>query len=129
MERAPDRWLLLFVALNGLAAVGFGAFGAHGISDPQAKAWIATGAQYQLPHAVAAFTAISWRATPRGRDVAGLFTIGAAVFAGSLYAIALGGTRSFGMLAPIGGALMLGGWAWLARTGWRNGSRRAPPTP
>ena len=40
------RSLLALAGLNGLLAVGIGAFGAHAIADPQAKAWIATGALY-----------------------------------------------------------------------------------
>ena len=40
-------------------------------------------------------------------------TIGALIFAGSLYLIALTGQRWLGMTAPLGGLLMMGGWAWL----------------
>jgi uncharacterized membrane protein YgdD (TMEM256/DUF423 family) len=85
-----------------------GAFGAHGIADPQAKAWIATGAQYGLGHAAAAFAIAG-----RSRAGAWAMTAGALIFSASLYAIALTGERWLGMVAPVGGTLMMLGWALL----------------
>jgi uncharacterized membrane protein YgdD (TMEM256/DUF423 family) len=38
------------------------------------------------------------------------------IFAGSLYAMALTGLRTLGMVTPIGGTLMIAGWLLLA---WR----------
>ena len=38
-------------------------------------------------------------------------TLGALAFSGSLYLIALTGERSLGMVAPVGGSLMIVGWA------------------
>ena len=43
-----------------------------------------------------------------------LFVIGSALFAGSLYALALGAPRLVGAVTPIGGVAMIGGWLWLA---------------
>jgi len=94
--------------LNGLLAVAVGAFGAHAVADPQAKAWIATGAQYALGHAAAAFAVERW-----SRPGAWAMTLGALVFSGSLYLIALTGQRWLGMVAPVGGGLMIVGWALL----------------
>lgn len=98
----------LLAALGGLLGVGIGAFGAHGINDPQAKVWIATGATYGLVHAVAAL----W-AAERALLAAWLLTLGGLLFAGSLYALGLGAPRWLGMTAPVGGLLMLAGWALL----------------
>ena len=95
-------------ALGGLLAVALGAFGAHGISDPQARAWIATGAGYGLAHAVAAL----W-AADRHQLAAALLAAGGLLFAIALYVMALGGPRWLGMVAPVGGTLMLAGWAVL----------------
>src|SRR3954470_18369626 len=53
MGEGVRLWLAL-AALNGFLAVAAGAFGAHAVSDPQAKEWLRTGAQYQAIHAVAA---------------------------------------------------------------------------
>ena len=66
-------WLAL-AAVNGLMAVAAGAFGAHGVSDPQVKDWLRTGAQYQLAHAVAGlacFALVPRLATPVGAAVTG----------------------------------------------------------
>lgn len=98
----------LLAALGGLLAVGFGAFGAHVLTSSQAKAWVATGATYGLAHAVAGL----WGAEQH-RWSALLWVIGALLFSGSLYALALEAPRSAAMAAPAGGTLMLGGWLWL----------------
>ncbi|GAA3269588.1 hypothetical protein GCM10020258_42410 [Sphingomonas yabuuchiae] len=49
-----------------------------------------------------------------GEGVAWTFVIGAAIFAGTLYAMAFGAPRWFGAITPIGGTLLIGGWLWLA---------------
>jgi uncharacterized membrane protein YgdD (TMEM256/DUF423 family) len=49
-----------------------------------------------------------------------LFDIGGLVFGGSLYLMALTGTRALGAVTPIGGVLLLAGWAvtiWAALAG------------
>ncbi|KQM94845.1 MULTISPECIES: DUF423 domain-containing protein [Sphingomonas] len=101
--------LAVLAALSGAIAVGAGAFGAHGASGPAVE-WLKTGAQYQLIHVVAALVAVRMEA----RGPAWLFVIGAAIFALTLYAMALGAPRWFGAITPIGGALLIGGWLWLA---------------
>ena len=102
------RTLLALAALNGLLAVAVGAFGAHAIGDPQAKAWIATGAQYGLGHAVAALAIAG-----RSRAGAWAMTLGALVFSGALYGLALTHERLLGAVAPVGGTMMIAGWALL----------------
>ena len=101
--------LAVLAALSGAIAVAAGAFGAHGASGPAVE-WLKTGAQYQLIHVVAALVAARMEA----RGPAWLFVIGAAIFALTLYAMALGAPRWFGAITPIGGALLIGGWLWLA---------------
>ena len=110
------RLLMALAALSGLMAVAFGAFGAHGVSDPQAKAWLQTGAHYQIVHALAAFAAIMvWRIGAGAGLAAGwLFLAGGFVFAVTLYLMGLGGPRWLGAVTPVGGALMIAGWAVLA---------------
>ena len=99
----------VLAALSGALAVAAGAFGAHG-AQGEAAEWLKTGGQYQLIHAVAALVALRMEA----RGPAWLFVIGAAIFAGTLYLMALGTPRWFGAITPIGGALLIGGWLWLA---------------
>lgn len=106
--------LLVVAALSGAVAVGAGAFGAHGATG-QAAEWLRTGGQYQLIHAVAALVAMRLEA----RGSAWLFVTGAALFAGTLYLMALGLPRWLGAITPIGGALLIAGWLWLAWVGVR----------
>lgn len=103
------NWLAILAALSGAIAVGAGAFGAHGASG-QAQEWLKTGAHYQLIHAVAALVALRMEA----RGSAWLFIGGGAVFAGTLYLMALGAPRWFGAITPIGGAMLIAAWLWLA---------------
>jgi uncharacterized membrane protein YgdD (TMEM256/DUF423 family) len=98
----------VLAGLNGLLAVGLGAFGAHAISDPQAKDWLETATRFQLPHAVAMLACLAlW---PRKGLAALLLGVGALLFAGALQALALGAPRGVAMVAPLGGGLMLAGW-------------------
>ena len=115
MELQVRAWMAL-ASLSGLMAVAAGAFGAHGVADPQAKAWLQTGAQYQLAHALAVFGCyVVWRAGGGAAQVAAwLFLAGGFLFGGSLYLMALGAPRWFGAITPIGGGLMLLAWALLA---------------
>lgn len=103
------NWLMMLAALSGALAVGAGAFGAHGASG-QAVEWLRTGGQYQLIHAVAAIAALRLRS----RGPAWLFVAGGALFAGTLYLMALGAPRWLGAITPIGGTLLIAGWLWLA---------------
>lgn len=90
--------LMALAALSGLIAVGAGAFGAHAITDLKAQDWLRTGAHYQLVHAVAALVALSLAKAglERMQTVAGLFLSGGLIFAGTLYAMALGAPGSWG---------------------------------
>lgn len=101
----------MMAALAGALAVAAGAFGAHG-AQGQAADWLRTGGQYQLIHAVAALVALRLEA----RGPGWLFMAGGAIFALTLYAMALGAPRWLGAVTPIGGAMLIGGWLWLA---WR----------
>lgn len=105
------NWLGVLAALSGAMAIAAGAFGAHGTTERAAEL-LRTGGQYQLVHAVAALVALSLGA----RGPGWLFVAGAALFAGSLYGLALGGPRWLGPVTPVGGVLMMAGWVWLA---WR----------
>ncbi len=107
-------------AVFGGVAVAAGAFGAHGLKDhlsAEALAWWQTGAQYHLAHALAlvAVGLAAERRPSRAIEAAGAaFTAGMVLFSGSLYALALSGVRALGAITPIGGLLLLGGWAALA---------------
>ena len=106
--------IAFWAALSAALAIGAGAFGAHGAATPQAAEWLRTGGVYQLIHAVAALVVVA-----ASRGAATMLLIGAAIFAGTLYAMALGAPRWLGAVTPIGGVLMIGGWLWAAWIYWR----------
>jgi uncharacterized membrane protein YgdD (TMEM256/DUF423 family) len=103
------RMVTILAALSGAVAVAAGAFGAHGASGPAVE-WLKTGGQYQLIHAVSALVAVRMGA----RGPAWLFVGGGALFATTLYAMALGAPRGLGAITPFGGAALIIGWLWLA---------------
>ncbi|KTT73419.1 DUF423 domain-containing protein [Sphingomonas sanguinis] len=102
-------WVAILAALSGAIAIAAGAFGAHR-AEGAAVEWLRTGGHYQLIHAVAALVALRMEA----RGVAWAFVVGAAIFAGTLYAMAFGAPRWLGAITPIGGTILIGGWLWLA---------------
>lgn len=106
--------LISAAALSAALAVAAGAFGAHGAS-PAAAELLRTGGHYQLIHAVAALAS----ALLGARGPGSLFVAGGTIFAVSLYLIALGLPGWLGAVTPIGGAMMVAGWLWLAWIGAR----------
>lgn len=105
------RALLMAAALSAALAVIAGAFGAHGAASPKAAEWLRTGGEYQLIHAVAVLAlALNGRFTRQ----AWLMLAGAAIFALTLYAMALGGPTWLGAVTPVGGTLMIISWLWIA---------------
>lgn len=107
-------------AISGFIAVAFGAFGAHALkarlSTEMLTIW-KTANEYHFYHALALLLVgvLARQGKLPGLDVsAGCFIAGMLVFSGSLYLLALTGTRWLGAITPIGGLLFLAGWAWLA---------------
>jgi uncharacterized membrane protein YgdD (TMEM256/DUF423 family) len=112
-------WLFI-AALTGASAVLFAAFGEHALAgrlEPHALATFATGARYQLFHALAmAVAALAARgaAKPQAQSAALLFFLGTLLFSGSLYGLALTGVRVIGFITPLGGLALIAGWIMLA---------------
>jgi uncharacterized membrane protein YgdD (TMEM256/DUF423 family) len=121
------RLALTLAGIFMFAAVGLGAFGAHALKahlDPAMTAVWQTAVQYHAWHALALLgvgsVMLQWPGR-RGLAVAAwLFAAGIALFAGSLYAVALTGVHGLGMITPFGGVAFLAGWAVLAWTAWRS---------
>jgi len=99
--------------VSGLIAVAAGAFAAHAVADPKAKDLLHIGSQYEMTHALAVFACLVVARRGAGR-AAGCFLVGSVLFSGSLYALALGAGRMIGVVTPIGGLIMIAGWAILA---------------
>jgi uncharacterized membrane protein YgdD (TMEM256/DUF423 family) len=106
--------------LGGLAVV-LGAFGAHGLEEYLAEfnqvANYETAVRYQMYHALALVLVgiLAERRFTSALRVAGwCFMAGVVMFSGALYGIALARINKLGMIAPFGGALLIGGWVALA---------------
>jgi uncharacterized membrane protein YgdD (TMEM256/DUF423 family) len=118
-------------ALSGFLAVLVGAFGAHALRarlSPELLQTFETGTRYQMFHALALLHVgmVAEREPRPGLRAAGwLFVIGTVLFSGSLYALALSGTRFFGAITPLGGLCFLIGWLALARATFSRPDRPA----
>jgi len=105
--------------------VALGAFGAHALEERLSVELLAvfeTGARYHLIHGVAVLAVAVLLSTWPGRvgRLGGWFLVaGTAVFSGSLYVLAISGVTVWGAVAPVGGLLLLSGWACLAVHMWR----------
>ena len=117
---------LIIGSLGGLTTVILGAFGAHALEgqlSAQQLIWWQKAVNYQGLHSLALLaTALLALATAPSAPLkwAGwLFLSGILLFSGSLYALALSGIRSLGMLTPFGGLAFIAGWGCLALAAWR----------
>lgn len=109
---SPDRKLLAFAGFNGAMAVILGAFAAHGAA-PEIKALLTTGGQYQMIHAALAVTLALFGAGRLFRLAGWLAASGGLIFCLSLSMIGLLALPVMGAVAPVGGVLMIAGWALL----------------
>lgn len=114
-----DRVFFGLGALSALLSVAAGAFGAHALRvrlTPEHLAVFETAARYQMYHALG-LLAVAWATArwPCGLPLwAGwLFVAGTVLFSGSLYLLALTGTRWWGAVTPLGGVAFLAGWLCL----------------
>jgi len=117
-------WISVAGVLGTLSVVA-GAFGAHGlresVSPERLSAWH-TAAHYALVHS-AALLALALYGAASGRSVtlpAALWTVGVVLFSGSIFGLVLFELRVLGPVTPLGGLLLIAGWAsllWWARSG------------
>jgi uncharacterized membrane protein YgdD (TMEM256/DUF423 family) len=120
-----ERVFAVCGALSAGMGVAAGAFGAHGLKTrlgAELLSVFGTGARYQLYHGVALLVvALAWTRwpTPPVRTAGWLFLGGTVLFSGSLYVLALTGTRWLGAVTPFGGLCFLAGWLSLAIGVWR----------
>ena len=115
-----ERTFLALGSLSALVSVAAGAFGAHALKArlaPDLLAAFETGARYQMFHALG-LVAVAWAAGRFPGALVGaagwLLVAGTVLFSGSLYLLALTGTRGLGAVTPLGGLAFLAGWACLA---------------
>jgi uncharacterized membrane protein YgdD (TMEM256/DUF423 family) len=110
-------WIAI-AAVSGALAVVAGAFGAHGLPETVAasgrEAW-RTAATYHLLHSVA-LLALALHAARSDASIglpAALFLGGIVLFSGSIYGLVLTQASWLGPVTPLGGLLLIAGWAAL----------------
>ena len=118
------KWLVLAGA-NGALAIMAAAYGAHGliggpaVSEPEV---FDIAVRIQMWHALAllAVQSLEDHRPSLMTTIAGAaFMVGIVLFCGSLYLLALTGTKALGMVTPFGGVAFLIGWAGLLVGGLR----------
>jgi uncharacterized membrane protein YgdD (TMEM256/DUF423 family) len=115
----------LFIVLGALAAalgVVLGAFGAHALKarlSPDMLAIYQTAVQYHFWHALGVIAigivAFHLPASVPLKWAGALMLASVVLFSGSLYVLAMTGTRWLGAVTPFGGAAMIAAWlifAW-----------------
>jgi uncharacterized membrane protein YgdD (TMEM256/DUF423 family) len=109
------KWACAAAAAAGVTGAGgiiLAAAAAHGMPDSRLQ----TAANFMMLHAAAtlAVCGLALALPQRGiwfLGAAALFLSGSLLFGGDLSARALAGTRLFPMAAPLGGTLLIFGWA------------------
>jgi uncharacterized membrane protein YgdD (TMEM256/DUF423 family) len=118
------KTLAIAGALIALATV-LGAFGAHALKSqlsPDKLAVYETAVRYHFIHALGLLaigillrsvdvSLLRWSAT--------LVLVGIILFSGSLYLLTFGAPRLLGVVTPLGGLALIGGWGLFAATMWR----------
>ena len=114
---APYRGVLFTAAAAGFSAIALGAFGAHALKGlleaNQSRDLWNTAVLYHLVHA----PALLWAATAEpflGSCLKGVILCwgsGILLFSGSLYLLALTKIHWLGAITPLGGLLLMAGWA------------------
>ena len=128
MSKMKTETCLGIAGLMGATAVAAGAFGAHGLEGKipdDLMEIFQTAAHYHLIHSVV-LLALSALIQQNQKSAilsisAYFFSFGILVFAGSLYILALSGTRWWGAVTPIGGVLLILGWTTLSYYCFRAG--------
>ena len=125
------RVFIVLAAFLGFTGVALGAFAAHGLKAQLSAAYLAvfqTGVQYQNLHALALFAVglLALQVRSAWLTAAGaLFVAGVVLFSGSLYLLTLTSIGKLGMVTPLGGVLLLGGWlcVGVGAVRWRTEAR------
>ena len=130
MAPTTDRLALRLGALFALFAIILGALAAHRGDrflydylqrQDRLDVWH-TALTYQWLHALALLAVGQGRSARRGTVICWL--LGTVLFSGSLYILALNPAQKWaGPLTPLGGLLLILGWAWL----WLNLLRKSGP--
>ncbi|MBX3086723.1 MAG: DUF423 domain-containing protein [Anaerolineae bacterium] len=121
-----SRTFIILSTILGFTGVALGAFGAHGLQATLEAngrtGTFETASRYQMYHALA-LIGVAWlmsiKADPFLTAAGWTLFAGALIFSGALYVLAIFDVRIMGAVAPIGGLLMLIGWACMGIGAWR----------
>ena len=119
MQREARGWCQLAALLLALATM-IGAIGAHALKgrlSAERYDVLQTAVHYQFFHALGllGLGLLLDRLPGRALHAAGwLLFAGVLLFCGSLYLILAGAPRIIGVLTPVGGLALIGGWCTLA---------------
>ncbi len=115
-----NRTIFLTGIIFGILAIGFGAFGAHGLEnllEDKSLTTFETGVRYQMYHALFLLILANLKNVSRKskKTVYAIIVAGILLFSFSIYALATNSLTSFdfkviAFLTPIGGVLLLIGW-------------------
>lgn len=121
-----QRFFLILGSSFAMVGVIAGAFGAHGLKGRISGGMLETfevAVRYQMYHALG-LLAVAWAISQWNSQFIYLagwsFAIGTCIFSGSLYILSLTGIRWFGAITPIGGLVLIVGWACLIWGAMRN---------
>ena len=114
-------WSAIGAAGLGLAVI-LGAFGAHGLRgklDAYSMGIYERAVFYHFIHAmgllvVPVLARLNLLRSATGTLVCALLALGIVIFSGSLYLLAMTGTRWLGAITPIGGLCFIAAWLVLA---------------
>ena len=107
------RLLNVFAALSGVLALVMLVLAAHALQPaPEDLERIKLAAFLQLS-AAGAGVAIANRSARLNLVAGAMILLGAAIFSGTLYTLAITHSRAFIMLAPVGGITLILGWVVL----------------
>jgi len=112
--------ILTITAVSGMLAVMLGAFGAHGLKDiinSEMLEVYKTGVQYHFYHTFALLAVgilMQFNSSKSLKWSANLFLVGIFLFSGSLYALAITGIKTLGIITPFGGVTWIIAWILLA---------------
>ena len=125
-----NRTIFLTGILFGVLAVVLGAFGAHGLEklvDADAIQTWETGVKYQMYHALFLLVLASVNQIPEANKKWIFYAIvgGIVLFSFSIYGLATNVLTAFdfkniGFVTPIGGLLLILGWALLGAKSWKH---------
>ena len=133
MNRLSSTLLAISFLSAGLS-VALGAFAAHALKSRLSERMLEvfqTGVEYRFNHSLGLMVlALVLTQAPDSltrkalQRASALMIAGVFLFSGSLYVLAVSGVRSWGMVTPVGGVLLIASWLVAAYAMYRMKTRK-----